>query len=192
MYHNWHFRMSSMDPSHFSHLYQPDTSSLWALFSLLSILGSGMVPSLLGGDRVVLHRLSLASHPPLPPRALEPLPATNPSHLQPRPPHGLDHLSLLRHSLFGYPFAPLLLPLLRHLPQALPFPASSHPLVYIVKPGRCTQSHTRPDRGAHTLTHNRQRWWRQQLGDSSDGGSHRYAPPSGGGRRGQTGEFPHP
>lgn len=140
----------------------------------------------------MLHCLSLASHPPLPTRAPEPLPTTNPRHLQPRPPHGLDHLSLLRHSLFGYPFAPLLLPLLRHLPQALPFPASSHPLVYIVKPGRCTQSHTRPDRGAHTFTHNRQRWQRQQLSDSSDGGSHRYAPPSGGGRRGQTGEFPHP
>lgn len=117
----------------------------------------------------MLHRLSLVSHLPLPPRAPEPLPAANPRRLQPRPPHGLDHLSLLCHGLFGYPFAPLLLPLLRHLPQALPFPASSHPLVYIVKPGRCTQSHTRPDRGEHTLTHNRQRWQRQQLGDSSDG-----------------------
>ena len=99
------------------------------------------------------------------PRALAPLPPATPCLPQPRPPRGRDHLSVLSSRLLGYPFAPLLLPLLRHLPQALPFPASSHPSVYIVKAGRRTQTHTRPDTGAHTLTHDRQRRRRQQLGD---------------------------
>ncbi|XDB67101.1 hypothetical protein ABFV05_020717 [Capra hircus] len=126
------------------------------------------------------------------PRALAPLPPATSRLPQPRPPRGRDHLSVLSSRLLGYPFAPLLLPLLRHLPQALPFPASSHPSVYIVKAGRRTQTHTRPDTGAHTLTHDRQRRRRQQLRDSGDGSSHRCAPPSGGRRRGQTGESPHP
>lgn len=63
---------------------------------------------------------------------------------------------------------PLLLPLLRHLLQALPFPASSHPSVYIVKAGRRTQTHIRPDPSVHPLTHSPQ--WRQ-FGDSGDGSS---------------------